>query len=62
MVTREQKLFDALKRITHYYTSEYLHKHSEEMYGLSGDEAVEMAYDNVLADAKQTIKGMRRPT
>jgi len=58
---REQKLYDALKRITLYMSPEQLRRRAEKDYGLSGDEAIEMAYDNVLIEAKSTIKGMRRP-
>ena len=59
--TREQRLFDALKRITKYMDSETLHLTAEKKYGLSGDEAVEMAYENVRMEAVNAIRGMRRP-
>jgi hypothetical protein len=60
-IKREQKLFDALKRITAYQAPEKLRKNAESQYGLEGDEAIEFAYENVLAEARQAIKGMRRP-
>ncbi len=59
--TREQKLFDALKRIAQYDAPERLKKYAEKDYGLHGYEAVEMAYENVLMEANNAIKGMRRP-
>jgi hypothetical protein len=57
----ETKYYDALKRITMYDTPERLRKHAEKDYGLSGDEAIEMAYENVLNEARMAIKGKRRP-
>ena len=53
--------YDALKRITMYDAPERLKKRAEKDYGLSGDEAVEMAYENVLNEARMAIKGKRRP-
>lgn len=58
---REQKLYDALKRISQYDPPERLHKRSECDWGLPADEAIEMAYENVLEEAKSTIRGMKRP-
>jgi hypothetical protein len=60
-IEREQRLYDALKRITMYQPPERLRRDGEKMYGVSGEEAVEMAYENVLGEAKAAIKGMRRP-
>ena len=53
--------YDALKRITMYDPPERLRNRSERDYGLSGDEAIEMAYENVLNEARMAIKGRRRP-
>jgi hypothetical protein len=58
--SREQKLYDALKRITQYQQPERLRRDAEKLYGL-GEEAIEMAYENVIAEASAAIKGMRRP-
>lgn len=58
---KEQKLYDALKRITMYDSPEKLTRRAERDYGLEPNEAIEMAYENVLAEAKQALKGMRRP-
>jgi len=57
----QQRMYDALKRISHYMKPETLRKHSETMYGVGPEEAVEMAYENVLAEASSAIKGVRRP-
>jgi hypothetical protein len=58
---RERKLFDALKRITQYDEPDKLKRRAQRDYGLESDEAVEMAYENVLQEAKAGIRGMRRP-
>lgn len=55
------KYFDALKTITAYMSPDQLRRVSEKKYGLDGEEAIEMAYENVLQTAKDAIKGMRRP-
>ena len=57
----EQNYYDALKCITHYDPPDKLRKRAEKDYGLSGDEAIEMAYENVLTEARVAIKGKRRP-
>ena len=55
----EVRLFEALKRITRYETPERLRKHGEVAYGISGDECVDMAYENILEEAKRGIRGVR---
>ena len=59
--SREQRLFDALRRISQYESPERLRRNADKDYGLSGEEAIEMAYDNVRAEAKRAIHGQRRP-
>lgn len=60
-VLREQKLWDALYRISHYQQPEHLRKFAERDWGLSENEAVDMAYENVIQEAKNAIRGSRRP-
>lgn len=60
-VVKLQKLYDALKEISRYAPPENLRRNSERAYGVGGDEAIEMAYENVIATAKHAIRGMRRP-
>jgi hypothetical protein len=60
-VTRERRLYHALKRIAAYQTPDQLRRCAEKQYGLPADEAIEMAYENVLAEARAAIKGMRAP-
>lgn len=60
-IEREQRLYDALKRITQYMPPNKLRAKAGKLYGLAADEAVEMAYENVLAEAAKAIRGMRRP-
>lgn len=57
----EQRMYDALKRITKYMAPERLRRVAQKKYGLEPDEAIEMAYENVLAEANAAIAGMRRP-
>ena len=57
----ERKLFDALKRISKYASPSNLRRNAERAYGISADEAIEMSYENVIFEAKQTIKGVRLP-
>ena len=57
----EQRYWDALKRIASYQSPEKLHRNAEKQYGLPADEAIEMAYANVIAEAKNAILNRRRP-
>lgn len=57
----EARYFDALKRISSYQSVAHLRKHSERDWGLSFEEALEMAYENVIDDARRAVKGRRRP-
>jgi hypothetical protein len=59
--SKVQRLYDALRRIADFQTSERLRKVSLSQYGLEFSESIEMAYDNVIGEAKSAIKGMRRP-
>jgi len=61
-IEREQKLFDALKRISKDFdSSERILKGSQDHTGLDPMDALQMAYDNLQATAAIAIKGMRRP-
>jgi hypothetical protein len=55
------RLHGALKRISAYQSVETLRRHSRRDYGLDAEEAIEMAYENVIFEAKAAIKGVRRP-
>lgn len=59
--SREQRFFDALRRISQYESPDRLRRNADKDYGLSGEEAIEMAYENVIAEAKRAIHGQRRP-
>lgn len=61
-LAREQKLYDALKRITQYDPPRTIRHSAERHYGLPADEVFEMAYENIREEAKAAIKGMKRPT
>lgn len=58
---RLTRYFDALKRITQFQSVEWLRKNSEKAYGLTPEEAIEMAYENIAVLAKVVIRGERRP-
>lgn len=53
--------YDALKRITQYETVERLRRNAEKQYGITGEEAIEYAYENVIQEARNAIRGKRRP-
>src|SRR5581483_10530077 len=58
----EQQYYDALKAIsTNFIPSEQIIRRSQQLYGLEAEEAIEMAYDSILAVAKAAVKGKRRP-
>lgn len=59
--SNEQRYFDALKRITKYAPPDNLRRHSEQVYGLPFEEALEYAYENVISEATAAVKGKRRP-
>lgn len=58
----EFKLYASLRRITGYQSVESLRRYSEKDYGLSTNEALEMAYENVIGEARNGLKGVRRPS
>jgi len=59
--SNEQRYFDALKVVAGYETPERLKRTAEKRYGLTGEEALEMAYENMREWAIQAIRGKRRP-
>lgn len=59
--SNELRYYDALKRITCYMSPDQLRRQAEKKYGLSFEEALKYAYENVLNDARLAIKGRRRP-
>jgi hypothetical protein len=61
-IEREQKLYDALKCIRDDFDSvERIKRTADKDFGVSPNEAVEMAYENLQFVAKRALKGMRRP-
>lgn len=57
----EARLWTVLKRITTYQPPDKLRRGALKQYGLEPEEAIEMAYENVLIEAREAIRGMRRP-
>lgn len=60
-VDYEKRFYWALKEITRYMTTGQLRRESEKRYGVSYEEGLEMAYENVLGTAKHALKGYKRP-
>ena len=61
---RELRYYDALKLITQYDSPEKIEKKAEGSsgyMGLDAEEAISMAYDNIQMEAKNAIRGERRP-
>lgn len=57
----ERRYYDALKRITRYEPVEVVRSTAGVRYGLSPEEALDSAYENIRADAMLAIKHRRRP-
>jgi hypothetical protein len=57
----EARFYVALKRITAYMSLSQLQREAERKYGLSYEEALEMAYENVQGEARTALHGYRRP-
>lgn len=57
----EERFYRALKRITAYMPPEQLERNAEKQYGLDVAEAVRMAYENVIEEARSALRGYRRP-
>jgi hypothetical protein len=57
---KAQRFYDALKSIASYDNPECV-KRNAPAIGLDESEAVEMAYENVISEAKSAIHRMRRP-
>lgn len=55
----ELKLFDALVRISSYERPHRLHQRAPRDFEMSGDEAIEIAYENIIEEARSALKGVR---
>lgn len=54
------RMYNVLKKIAKgYQTPDQLRKNSKKEYGLGYEEALEMAYENLQAEASMAIKGIR---
>lgn len=56
----EARFYQALKRIVRYMSPERLRRQAEKQYGLTYEEALEMAYDNIQGEAMSALKGYRQ--
>ena len=55
----EARFRQALKRISIYSSPEWFERHSERQYGLSPEEGIRMAYENVIGEARAALRGYR---
>ena len=53
------RMREALIRITKYQTPDRMRRDSEKDWGVSFEEAIEMAYENIQQEAKVGVKGVR---
>lgn len=51
-----KKLVEAMRRISKYQDVDELRKSADEEYGIGADEAIQMAYENVLFEAHSALK------
>lgn len=59
-VDYEARFHASLRRIAAYLSPEQLQRRAEKEYGLTYEESLEMAYENVLGEAKAALSGYRR--
>lgn len=61
-MSNERLYYDVLRTIAKgYLSAEKLLEKGEKLYGVSGNEAVVMAYENIQTEAADAIRGKRRP-
>ncbi len=54
------RMYFALARISKFMSVETVLKNAEKLYGLEPHEALEMAYENVLAEARVGLRAVRK--
>ena len=67
MTSRQMQQFNqmraALCRIAREYVSpQKLYRDAERLYGITGIEAIEMAYENIQNEARAAVKGVKEIT
>ncbi len=55
------QMFNALRRIIRYQSPAYMRRHSQGDWGLSYQESLEYAYENIQQEARGGLKSVRRP-
>ena len=55
------RYFAALKRISQYQSPDRMRKSSQKDWGLGFEETLEYAYENVIQEARNAIRGKRPP-
>jgi hypothetical protein len=60
--SNEARYFDALRRIAKdYLPAERILRDGQKLYGVDGEEALVMSYQNIQDEAAAAIRGRRRP-
>ena len=54
-------MYVALARISKYMKPETILRKAEKMYGLEPQEALEMAYEHMLSEARNGLRTVRKP-
>lgn len=54
-------MYVALRRIAAYTSPDRLRRSSRKEYGLDADEAIEYAYENVITEAKNGLRRVKKP-
>ncbi len=60
-INYEERFRTALRRIVAYQTPAQLRRNCEHTYGLSFEESIEMAYENIQGEARAALAGYRKP-
>ena len=55
----EIRLYDAMKRIQKYMTPDQIRRDAKREMGLDYEEYLEMSYENIQAEAKRAVHGVR---
>lgn len=60
-MNKELIYYLTLRRIANYMDPLELLRRGDKLFGVSGEEAIKMAYENVLEEARSVISGNRNP-
>jgi len=55
------QMYSVLARISRFMSIKSLRSNAEQHYGLEPNEAIELAYENVISEAKLGLRRVRKP-